>query len=139
MRRAFLLVAALLMTLLATTACLSVPDTGPVVSADDQVRTQPEADVERRAQRPQEGQSAQEVVTAFLQEARHIRCMARRPSDVRRPDAGDDQHLHGSTGSSGGYLRPFLHAHGVHANSEDVGTCMWPAPVDERGQRLTPP
>ena len=37
------------------------------MSADDQVRTQPEADVERRAQRPQEGQSAQEVVTAFLQ------------------------------------------------------------------------
>ena len=67
MRRAFLLVAALLMTLLATTACVGVPDTGPVVSADDQVRTQPEADVERRAQRPQEGQSAQEVVTAFLQ------------------------------------------------------------------------
>jgi len=30
MRRAFLLVAALLMTLLATTACVSVPDTGPV-------------------------------------------------------------------------------------------------------------
>jgi len=67
MRRALLLVAALLMTLLATTACVGVPDTGPVVSADDQVRTQPEADVERRAQRPQEGQSAQEVVTAFLQ------------------------------------------------------------------------
>ena len=67
MRRAFLLVAALLMTLLATTACVGVPDTGPVVSADDQVRTQPEADVERRAQPPQEGQSAQEVVTAFLQ------------------------------------------------------------------------
>jgi hypothetical protein len=67
MRRAFLLVVALLTTLLATTACVGVPDTGPVVSADDQVRTQPEADVERRAQRPQEGQSAQEVVTAFLQ------------------------------------------------------------------------
>jgi hypothetical protein len=67
MRRALLVVAALLMTLLATTACVGVPDTGPVVSADDQVRTQPEADVERRAQRPQEGQSAQEVVTAFLQ------------------------------------------------------------------------
>jgi hypothetical protein len=66
MRRLFLLVAALLM-LLGTTACVGVPDTGPVVSADDQVRTQPEADVERRAQRPQEGQSAQEVVTAFLQ------------------------------------------------------------------------
>ena len=63
LRRALLLVAALLMTLLATTACVGVPDTGPVVSADDQVRTQPEADVERRAQRPQEGQSAQEVVT----------------------------------------------------------------------------
>ncbi len=67
MRRAFFLVATLLTTLLATTACVGVPDTGPVVSADDQVRTQPEADVERRAQRPQEGQSAQEVVTAFLQ------------------------------------------------------------------------
>ena len=66
MRRVLLLVAALLM-LSATTACVGVPDTGPVVSADDQVRTQPEADVERRAQRPQEGQSAQEVVTAFLQ------------------------------------------------------------------------
>ena len=67
MRRAVLLVVALLTSLLATTACVGVPDTGPVVSADDQVRTQPEADVERRAQRPQEGQSAQEVVTAFLQ------------------------------------------------------------------------
>jgi hypothetical protein len=67
MRRAFLLVATLLMTLVATTACVGVPDTGPVVSADDRVRTQPEADVERRAQPPQEGQSAQEVVTAFLQ------------------------------------------------------------------------
>ena len=59
--------AAALLALLATTACVGLPDTGPVVPAGDEVRTQPDADVERRAQPPQEGQPPQVVVTAFLQ------------------------------------------------------------------------
>ena len=65
-RRPVRVVAALL-ALLATTACVGLPDTGPVVPAGDEVRTQPEAGVERRAQKPQDDQPPQVVVTGFLQ------------------------------------------------------------------------
>lgn len=56
-----------LLVLLATTACISVPDDGPVVSVEDQVGTQPEVGVERLPAPPQEGQSPQNIVTGFLQ------------------------------------------------------------------------
>jgi hypothetical protein len=59
--------AAVLLAVLATTACISVPDEGPVVSVDDRVGTQPEVGIERLPAPPQEGQSAQNIVTGFLQ------------------------------------------------------------------------
>ena len=36
-----------------------------------------------------------DIVAAAEQEGRDVGCVARRPSDVRRPDPGDDEHLHG--------------------------------------------
>ena len=56
-----------MLALLATTACVGLPDTGPVVPAEDEVGTRPQAEVERRAAPPQEGAPAQVVVTGFLQ------------------------------------------------------------------------
>lgn len=56
-----------LLALLATTACVTMPDTGPVVPVEDQGRVQPELGVERRAKPPQEGDSAQVIVNGFLQ------------------------------------------------------------------------
>jgi hypothetical protein len=59
--------AAVLFAVLGTTACIGVPDEGPVVSVEDQVSTQPEVGIERLPAPPQEGQSAQNIVTGFLQ------------------------------------------------------------------------
>ncbi len=53
--------------MLATTACVALPEDGPVVPVEDQVRTQPDQGVERRAQPPQEGDPAQVIVNGFLQ------------------------------------------------------------------------
>ena len=65
--RRIALLGLLLLALLATTACVALPDTGPVVPAENEVRTRPQAEVERRAAPPQEGAPAQVVVTGFLQ------------------------------------------------------------------------
>ncbi len=50
-----------------TTACVGMPDTGPVHSADDAVNAPRAVGVERRAQPPQEGDSPQSIVNGFLQ------------------------------------------------------------------------
>jgi hypothetical protein len=65
-RRPFALVAALLALAVTTTACVGMPDAGPVVTADPQAPALPEAGVERRAQPPQEGDSPQNIVNGFL-------------------------------------------------------------------------
>jgi hypothetical protein len=52
---------------LATSGCVTLPDDGPVVPVEDQIRTQPDLGVERRAQPPQEGDPAQVIVNGFLQ------------------------------------------------------------------------
>ena len=49
------------------TACVGMPDAGPVVPADVPARSDPQVSVERRAQPPQEGQSSQNIVQGFLQ------------------------------------------------------------------------
>ena len=58
---------AALLAVLAITACISVPEDGPVVPVQEEVGTQPERGVERRPTLPQEGQSRQEIVNGFLQ------------------------------------------------------------------------
>jgi hypothetical protein len=62
---------ALLVVLLAlvatTTACVGMPDAGPVVPADNAVQNPPQVGVERVAQPPQEGDSPQNIVNGFLQ------------------------------------------------------------------------
>lgn len=60
--------AAVLLTLVATTtACIGMPEAGPVVPADDAVQNPPAVGVERVAQLPQEGDSPQSIVSGFLQ------------------------------------------------------------------------
>jgi hypothetical protein len=66
-RRVLALVAGLLALATMTTACVGMPDTGPVVPADVPARRDPQVSVERRAQPPQEGESSQNIVQGFLQ------------------------------------------------------------------------
>jgi hypothetical protein len=61
------LAAVLLALVAATTACVGMPDTGPVVPADNAVQDPPQVGVERVAQPPQEGDSPQNIVNGFLQ------------------------------------------------------------------------
>src|SRR5207245_9813354 len=44
------------------------------------------------------GDPGLDVVPAVLEERRDVRGMARRAAQVRRPDAGDDENLHGRAG-----------------------------------------
>ena len=56
--------AAVLLALVATTtACIGMPENGPVVPADNAIQNPPEAGVERVAQLPQEGDSPQNIVS----------------------------------------------------------------------------
>jgi hypothetical protein len=66
-RRSWALLAVLLALATTTTACVGMPDTGPVVPADVPARSDPQVSVERRAQPPQEGESSQNIVQGFLQ------------------------------------------------------------------------
>ncbi len=61
------LVAALLVLAASTTACVGMPDAGPVVRADTEVTDPPRVGVERLAQPPQEGDSPQNIVNGFIQ------------------------------------------------------------------------
>ncbi len=58
--------AAVVLAVLATSACISVPDAGPVVPVEEEVNSQPEVGIERGAAPPQEGQTPQNIVTGFL-------------------------------------------------------------------------
>jgi hypothetical protein len=58
--------AAALLAVLTTTACISVPDTGPVVPVQDEVQTQPDVGSEGGVAPPQEGQSPKNIVNGFL-------------------------------------------------------------------------
>lgn len=61
------LVAVLLALAASTTACVGMPDEGPVVPADVAVQDRPVVGVERLAQPPQEGDSSQNIVSGFIQ------------------------------------------------------------------------
>jgi len=61
------LLALLLGVVTTTTACVGMPDAGPVVNADNAVQDPPQLGVERVAQSPQEGDSPQNIVNGFLQ------------------------------------------------------------------------
>ncbi len=65
-RRTTALAAGVLAVLTTTTACISVPDEGPVVPVEEEVQTQSEVGIERGAAPPEEGQSPQNIVTGFL-------------------------------------------------------------------------
>jgi hypothetical protein len=61
------LAAVLLALVTTTTACIGMPEAGPVVPADNAVQNPPAVGVERVAQLPQEGDSPQAIVSGFLQ------------------------------------------------------------------------
>ncbi|MEO6510723.1 MAG: LpqB family beta-propeller domain-containing protein, partial [Nocardioides sp.] len=69
-RRPLVLIVALLALATTTSACIGMPEDGPVVRADVRARDDSQGPVVRQAQSPQEGDSRQNIVQGFLQAMR---------------------------------------------------------------------